>query len=751
MRFMVRHIVLMLCMAFILTSALPMVAQEPETTPVVTQTSILTLEEMGATQEFTLRNVFDVAVYTFGLPADWELNQGAQVELHVSTFTDDPLATQGSTMLSVTFNTLLITALPITNAGDQTFIVDIPPEVLAQPLRDGRHELRISVDEEQCQVNAQTIIVIRNDSTIALPYQIGQLPADLRLLPRPVFQQSFLEDEAVVVIPDEPTAEEMRAALMVVGGFAKMTRGRLALQLLTISEVTPEIQANQHLIMTGRLDTMSLLEAVTLPEAVDTFRREELNDDGILAIAASPFNPSRVVLAVTGRTDAGVVKAAQTLSSGRVRTSDSSDFARIASVQPDRNFNAFQPLDSTLNEMGYTNQVFNNAGVNSTEFTFYIEPGQQLADDAYFDLTFSHSASLNYDLSSLDVIFNDEPVSGIRFSDETADPHTTRIVLPASAARSGINILSVSTILRGNTVCVDPRSQSLWLSIMDTSTLHLPQIPATAITTPVYFLSRYPNPLAANPSLSQVAFVLPQAAPETWKTAASLAYDLGRRSRGVMIDLTVVFGDDVPEEIRQNYNLVLIGLPGSLPLLSELSEVMPAPFASDTEFAIEDNLLFVYRLPADASVGYLELFQSPWNPNFVVLAVLGSTQEALQWAADALLVSNIRSTLAGNFAIVESKYTYAFNTIERTSQVAAATTEEPAVDIDEFRVQVAEGDEPAATAAATVTAEVPAYERPAWLLPAVGGITVTIVVILLSVFAYSGLQKARPKQGVNRK
>jgi hypothetical protein len=151
-------------------------------------------------------------------------------------------------------------------------------------------------------------------------------------------------------------------------------------------------------------------------------------------------------------------------------------------------------------------------------------------------------------------------------------------------------------------------------------------------------------------------------------------------------------------------------------------------------------------------MGYLELFPSPWNPNRAVLAVMGSTKEGVQWAANALLVSTIRSTLTGNFATVEDQFAFAFNTVETTvTQVAEASTEEAPLNIGDFRSPDDTATQEPISNALPDTVPTQPYERPAWVLPVVGVITVIIVILLVSVAIYSGLQGLRSKQPINRR
>ena len=108
-----------------------------------------------------------------------------------------------------------------------------------------------------------------------------------------------------------------------------------------------------------------------------------------------------------------------------------------------------------------------------------------------------------------------------------------------------------------------------------------------------------------------------------------------------------------------------------------------------------------YRIPLDSPMGYLELLPSPWNPDNMVLAVLGNGSQGIGWAATSLITSNLRSQLAGNFAVVNDR------------QIISSDTRLTST------IQSNVGPTPAAVAAVppSATQSLPASQRPNWILP----------------------------------
>jgi hypothetical protein len=130
---------------------------------------------------------------------------------------------------------------------------------------------------------------------------------------------------------------------------------------------------------------------------------------------------------------------------------------------------------------------------------------------------------------------------------------------------------------------------------------------------------------------------------------------MGRQATGAIFNLNAAYDGEIPDEIRNGRNLVVVGLPSNLTIIDELNETLPAPFEEGTNVAVVQGQQVAYRFPAEADLGYLELMASPWNAERAILAVLGSTPAGLQQSANALGVGLLRSKLRGNFAMINGQ------------------------------------------------------------------------------------------------
>jgi hypothetical protein len=176
--------------------------------------------------------------------------------------------------------------------------------------------------------------------------------------------------------------------------------------------------------------------------------------------------------------------------------------------------------------------------------------------------------------------------------------------------------------------------------------------PAPIIETTASSLADYPDAFVSHPELKNVAFVLPVDDFEAWNIATQLAFDLGTRIQGALLDFNAFFDGQIPEDMRSSHDFFIVGIPNRLESISELSAELPIPFEENNSLNVIQGDSIVYRVPGNISMGYLELFPSPWSQGQSILTVLGSNSQGLAWAGSGLTDQNKRSALYGNFAVV---------------------------------------------------------------------------------------------------
>ncbi len=669
--------------------------------------------------EILLTGPYDTHNFLFGLPADWKPIGGSALNLFLTVAFNTSVQGTGEYnvvnggVMQVRLNGVSLGVLQLNRIGEINERLEIPERALISRRQDGRMELTFILDSSlTCTLNQQMNVIIYPSSQVLLPHEITTPSTDLVRFPYPLYQDSIYPDTALIVVPDDPAAAELQAAMTLAAGLGNLTNNALTMTLTTAGQLTAEQKATQHLILVGKSGSLPMLNelALPLPPKIEAGGGQfSLDgggpDDGVIQMVNSTANSGKVVLVVSGNTDAAVIKAAQAITTGLLRPNRSPNLAIVDQVSPTP-IPVSQPLDQTLGDMGYEVNSLERLGINTASYQFYLPPGQTLASDAVFDLVYGHSALLDYDRSGLVVLLNNQPIGSVRFNDDTAKQANNhmQIPLPASAGLPGQNRLDLRVTLALRDNCIGPDINGQFFTIWPESRLHLPLNPSQATAELTYDMSVYPMPFILNSTLSSTALVLQRNDLPTWQTALGIARFLGDRANGPVTALNVFYGDEVPEDALPEYNLLIIGRPSQLPIMTALNESLPAPFEAGSEVAREASMQVTYRIPNDSPVGYVQMLPSPWNNQNLVMVAVGNTAESVQWAASALVNASLRSQLAGNFAVINNEQIITGDTRVSMPRIEAVATNAPNV---------------MAVVQPQMNLNVPPQARPTWILPAI--------------------------------
>lgn len=695
-------------------------------------------------EEITLTGPYDGISILFGLPADWQLSAGAEIELSMGVSFNSALSTAGIPIISgglmtVQLNSVTVGVLPLTQIGDETYRLSIPEAALESRRNDGRMELSLLLDAGfTCDFDQQMIVIVHPSSYLNLPHQSVAPDTNLVNFPSPIYQNSVFLDSALIVIPDQPSSAELQSVLTVAAGLGNITKNNLALEITNASRVTPEQLASSHLILIGRAESLPLRGELQLPLPVGGAGFQVLDgsqDDGVIELVNSTWSTAHTVLVVSGNTDVGVIKAAQALSTGILRPNRLPNLAIIDAVQS-RPAPSSQPVDQTLADLGYETELIEGRGLGVLSYDFYIPPGWNVANDAYFELIFTNSALLNFERSGLVVSLNGSPIGSAQLTELTSSNTKNQVVidLPASEVIPGINTLDIEADLLPIDNCSTPNLQGLWATIWSDSLLHLPLLLAPMDPVSAFDLSAFPSPFEFDVSLSNTAFVLPRNDLDIWHAAIRIAQYLGDQGNAPVVTLKTFYGDEVPENELANYNFLVVGRATQLPFVNEINNNLPAPFGENSDIAQENGLQVVFRFPPETPLGYLQLLTSPWNSERVVLAALGNTTQGVKWSGAALIDAPMRSQIAGNFAVINDQQ------VITTDTRLPTLIQQPLVDENVPGVSTPSGPSQQSQTS---------YERPGWILVALG-LSVSLAVVVLFVAIFTGWSRNRAKQPENK-
>lgn len=623
-------------------------------------------------EEMVLSGPFDAADFTFAIPDTWALSAGTQLFLSMTvnfnrSFYSEfgyPIVASGGT-LSVYLNDNLLGMLSLNETGQVESVLPIPLAAFISERPDGLMEFYVELDAEDfCYIDEAFTLVIHPTSYFDLPHEVVKPRVELTRLPAPLYQNTFIPQSALLVVPDQPSAAELQAALTVAAALGNFSQNNLPLDLTTMSALTPQQMVSNHIILVGKASSLNLagLEFPLKPSGGQFSNFGGNFEDGIIQMINSPWDISRVVLHITGNTDAAIVKAAQAFSTRILQPNRFANLAIVEEIRLPRGVPAILEK-RTLAEMGYENLTFNARGFRTSSYTFQIPPGWTVTGDAYFELLFGNSALVDFEQSGINVLLNGRPIGSVRLDAETAKNSVNRakMVLPEFAILPGTNRLEIQITLVPAAFCAPPDIRGLWAMVWNQSVLNTPIIQQPIDFTNTLGLSDYPAPFAYDLELGTTAFVFSRGDVEAWRGAARIASYLAYQAGPQIVMLSAFYSDELPAEVRPNYNFLLIGRPSQLSIINDLKQYLPVPF-DENDVALENSLRVRYNIPANNPLGYIEFLTSPWNSENVIIALFGNTLQGVSSVALTLTDDLLRSHVSGNFVIVNGNQIIASDT-----------------------------------------------------------------------------------------
>jgi len=277
--------------------------------------------------------------------------------------------------------------------------------------------------------------------------------------------------------------------------------------------------------------------------------------------------------------------------------------------------------------------------------------GWELEDTPFFILKFDHAEILQSETSVIDVELNGTPISSTLLTPENSENGEMTISLPRHRLRDGQNRLSVTVemTLEGGSECENIANRRAWTVLSNQSEVFIPF--NTAPVQPA--LDVFPYPFSQNTGLDNTYLAVPdQVSSNLANDLVQLAVRLGAASNSERLAIPVVFASTITEELRENNHLILLGRPTQNALLAETNPELPHPFIENTDILEPlkvDNVVFL--VDPERNAGLLQIMQSPWNENYSLLAISGTTDDGVALALRALVNGSQR--LRGDLAVVE--------------------------------------------------------------------------------------------------
>lgn len=611
----------------------------------------LTFEQFGYDTKRLDRTNHD-RMYSIIIPGNFQIAPtGNYLDLITHHF---PAIPDKPSVLSVEVNGRLLSAFALTesNAISNTVRITLPQGLL----RTGFNPIRIDLDTRATCEDPGAIVDVSIDanSSLSFGYQQNPYPTDLSLYPLPFTEPSLLKIPVALILPDSPTPDDLSAGATVAAGLGQMSRGSVELVTVLASELDPDIQNNYHLIVIGQPDDNALLNELALPMPIDDTTLYP--GQGMLEEIVSPWNEFRLVLVVSGLDDEGVSKASQALNQQAHFLSMRGPVARVAQMRTASTSVAPRAPSMTLAALGYEDVIVYGAAPQEFTFYFALPTGWQLEASPSLVLRLSHADLLDPRASAVDISLNRVPIGGARLDESNAIEGELTIPLPKRLLKAGNNRLQLGIEMNfpvdSRDKCNDLADERAWTVISNESEISI----SYETIDPRPDLSLFPYPFSQSDGLDQTLLVLPdQPSSSILNDLIQLAVQLGSASPTERISAHVTYAAEVDSRAQQSYHLILLGRPTENTLLREANAYLPQPFAPDSDvlepLAVE-NVAFVPDPERDA--GLLEIIASPWNAQYSLLVISGTTDQGVQMAIRTLLEQP--QELKGDLAVVEPTF-----------------------------------------------------------------------------------------------
>jgi len=626
-------------------TAIPPTQAPPTPTPRPSLSVDVTFEELGhSTFELLDWATKDVDLY---LPHNFIPNDvGGYLDLTISHTTPEP---DKPPLLELTLNdaALGMVELSAENTQPTTYRFDLTDA----PLTTGRNRLHILLDSAALcgSEGAEVSVTVYSSSLFHVEYSLAQLTPDLALYPIPFFERSFTHAPVYIVLPHQPTATDLSTGATIAAGLGKFSSGQIRLLSALDTQVPDAILENYHLIVVGKNGSNQLLGQLDLPLRIDD---PSLSDEqGAIQELVSPWNPQRLVLVVTGRSDEALSQAGQALGRGIDPLVVQGSVAIVEPVTSTEQIESPLPdVEIKLADLGYVEQVVYGTQPHTLRYPFEMPAGFAAKEEPQFILYFDHAPTTNPPTSFLGVFLNGIPLRTVQLDQNNAHKQAVEISLPSRLIRSGQNEIRVDVQmdLEGEDKCQLLDSERLWTTIYSDSTFYLPLTLQDAAPS----LDLFPYPFNKRPGLSDLLIILPNQTEESeCDLMLRIASGLGAAAQGDSLALDVTTVGLVTQGDLYDRDLILIGRPSTHSMIADLNASLPQPFEPGSDQLRLQPESVAYVQDVAWHIGVIEELAAPWDPERTILVLTGTSDEGLALAGTALLSRD--EALAGNVALVE--------------------------------------------------------------------------------------------------
>ncbi|NEQ97304.1 MAG: cellulose biosynthesis cyclic di-GMP-binding regulatory protein BcsB [Cyanothece sp. SIO2G6] len=508
------------------------------------------------------------------------------------------------------------------------------------------------------------------DSKVVMDYTFNATPLDFNRYPYPFIDPLNLNANAIAYLTPTTYSDSWLTAVSQL----QASLGRLAEPRLLNTRLVQdldELEWGEGLMVVGQPGNQPLLSELTLPFEIEN--NQILDGEGnpmpgtVGMLALATLQDGAVpVLVATGNGDEGISKAVRSLVQPENRNIETGQVLvvdRVSSLQSPlpRRWPGFVPTDRDTFQLAELTDVngnlFTDITVNGTEAPGIQIPFKSLPDEVFHRgstmvLEYNYSAQVNGRLSAVEVSLNNIAIASKRLDSWGRGRKRFKLDLPPQLLTPN-TVLTVRFLLRprDSQVCGPEVDQQLTGTLHSTTLFNLSRDISVAL--PDLALLRTGFPLTDPQDLSGMAMVLPDnPASVDVETMLAVSKRLGNLSDAASVQFEVYRASSLPNTVRQQKNLVAIGLRDRFPL--------PATLTSDGgSFGLQAGFTRIWQgnqIQAFPDTGgMIKAAISDQSDDHIILALSAQTTAGLADVRDTFDRDPLFSQLQGDTFLISRK------------------------------------------------------------------------------------------------
>lgn len=594
-----------------------------------------------------LRGVYSEGRLAFTRPRNWKLDHG-KVQA-IIRFQHSPALYANRSSLTILVNGTSVGSVPLNRKQSQVGQVafNIPPKLLQD-----YNELTIVAqqnDSLECSDPSSPDLwtEILPDSKLVFNYQQQPISLNFSRYPYPFFDELGLDPNQIVYLqPNQVSQDWLTTAARL-----QTTLGRLAdfrpMKTNLVSDVL-DVKPSDRLVIIGTPGEQPTLAALkNLPlkvigsQILDRNNNAVPEDTGVLIVTKAEKSDVPILIA-TGNSTKAVAKATQFLAQPDVRKMGTGQVILVdklseAPTPPPRKWPRYLPeqnsfklsdIKTQVNGDPFADVTVRGAAAPPVEIDFRALPDDRFVRGSSMNLVYSYGPQINPRTSAIEVLLDGVFIGGARLDSESGATRKNlkvnlpeNLIKPDSKLQVFFRMNSREPFDKQN--CLQPPDQQLTGTVHSDTNFDLKREISAQL--PDLNLLKFGFPFAAPQDLSQTAIILPQNPSKTdVLTLLAFSERLGRLSQADSVKLAV-YTDALPETVRKNDHLVVIGTREKFPV----PEVFQSSGLNLSQPFSRLSAQAAIQTPQDTQ-GMIKQIMSPWNSDRVILALTAQTDTGLE-------------------------------------------------------------------------------------------------------------------------